>query len=274
MWPRTVLVHGWFWLFWWVPSSSSNVILFAGWQELVIAWKCAVFCCHYVSCLVVGFHWKLFQSTMAFVESSLKALQKHEKLNFANNYCTLGGPSFQRRSRGPPTSATLFHCTSLWILMHIFLAIDILLGNKTLAPPIAPSFLKYTKSSPGARYCHLIPLVHLPHFDGCTRRRWLSRRTTYFYGNLYFSWELYFSWKYLQHCLLDIRGEDKIEGQNTIGILFNISFSSFYCSFSDRRSRQKWESLRTKEKTLKSCSLCLSLAPLHPFSRDRRLNYE
>ena len=120
MWPRTVLVHGWFWLFWWVSSSSSIVILFAGWQELVIAWKCAVFCCHYVSCLVVGFHWKLFQSTMAFVESSLKALQKHEKLNFANNYCMLGGPSFQRRSRGPPTSATLFHCTSLWILMHIF----------------------------------------------------------------------------------------------------------------------------------------------------------
>ena len=79
-----------------------------------------IFCCHYVSCLVVGFHWKLFQSTMAFVESSLKALQKHEKLNFANNYCMLGGPSFQRRSRGPPTSATLFHCTSLWILMHIF----------------------------------------------------------------------------------------------------------------------------------------------------------
>ena len=79
-----------------------------------------IFCCHYVSCLVVGFHWKLFQSTMAFVESSLKALQKHEKLNFANNYCMLGGPSFQRRSRGPPTSATLFHCTSLRILMHIF----------------------------------------------------------------------------------------------------------------------------------------------------------
>ena len=86
-----------------------------------------------------------------------------------------------------------------------FLATNIV----NLAPPIAPSFLKYTKSSPGARYCHLIPLVHLPHFDGCTRRRWLSRRTTYFYGNLYFSWELYFSWKYLQHCLLDIRGGTK-----------------------------------------------------------------
>ena len=54
-----------------------------------------------IRCLIVGFHWKLFQNMITFVVSSPKAFQKARKLWQKLNrdkIAYVGGPFFQRRT--------------------------------------------------------------------------------------------------------------------------------------------------------------------------------
>ena len=70
------------------------------------------FCCHYVSCLVVGFHWKLFQSWMTF------ALRKPFKRHLNHDKICWGYFLTFRRWNGRATSATLncnaMQCGEIW----------------------------------------------------------------------------------------------------------------------------------------------------------------